>query len=94
VTTSRAAWCFVWGRRGRVVTNYHLIREAHRASVTLANKSTWDARLVSAASGKDLAVLRIDAGLIDSVLKAGRLCRARLITRGFERQEVMGESTG
>jgi S1-C subfamily serine protease len=53
---------FVWDKRGHVVTNYHVIREADRASVTLADKSTWDAKLVGAASGKDLAVLRIDAG--------------------------------
>jgi S1-C subfamily serine protease len=52
---------FVWDKRGHVVTNFHVIREADRARVTLADKSTWDARLVGEASAKDLAVLKIDA---------------------------------
>jgi S1-C subfamily serine protease len=52
---------FVWDRDGHVVTNYHVIREADRANVTLADGTTWEASLVGAAPEKDLAVLHIEA---------------------------------
>lgn len=52
---------FVWDRNGHIVTNYHVIRNADRATVTLADRSTWPARLVGKAPEKDLAVLKIDA---------------------------------
>jgi S1-C subfamily serine protease len=52
---------FVWDREGNVITNWHVIEGANAARVTLADATTWDARLVGAAPDKDLAVLRIDA---------------------------------
>jgi S1-C subfamily serine protease len=52
---------FVWDRSGHVVTNFHVVRGASRAQVTLADQSTWDATLVGHAPGKDLAVLKIEA---------------------------------
>jgi S1-C subfamily serine protease len=52
---------FVWDNRGRVVTNYHVISDANRIEVTMADHSTWKAVLVGAAPDKDLAVLQIDA---------------------------------
>jgi S1-C subfamily serine protease len=52
---------FVWDRKGHVVTNFHVIRGASQARVTLNDHSTWDAKLVGVAPEKDLAVLRIDA---------------------------------
>jgi S1-C subfamily serine protease len=52
---------FVWDDRGNVVTNFHVIRDAARADVTLADGSTWEAKLVGYAREKDLAVLQIDA---------------------------------
>jgi S1-C subfamily serine protease len=52
---------FVWDREGHVVTNYHVTQNADALKVTLADQSTWDARLVGAAPEKDLAVLKIDA---------------------------------
>ncbi|HMB70424.1 MAG TPA: trypsin-like peptidase domain-containing protein, partial [bacterium] len=52
---------FVWDREGNVITNWHVIEGANAARVTLADNTTWDARLVGAAVDKDLAVLRIDA---------------------------------
>jgi len=52
---------FVWDDRGNVVTNFHVIRDADRATVTLADGSTWPASLVGFAEEKDLAVLHIDA---------------------------------
>ena len=52
---------FVWDRRGHIVTNFHVIQGAEAAQVTLADHSTWNARLVRAYPDKDLAVLVIDA---------------------------------
>src|SRR5262249_4419728 len=52
---------FVWDEGGHVVTNYHVIKDANAAHVTLADHTTWRASLVGAAADKDLAVLRIDA---------------------------------
>jgi S1-C subfamily serine protease len=52
---------FIWDAAGFVVTNYHVIRGAQAAKVTLADQSTWDAGLVGAAPDFDVAVLKIDA---------------------------------
>ncbi len=52
---------FVWDQKGHVVTNYHVIRGASRAQITLADHSTWEAELVGVAPEKDLAVLHIRA---------------------------------
>jgi S1-C subfamily serine protease len=52
---------FVWDDDGHIVTNYHVIQNADRAQVTLADRSVWPARLVGAEPSKDLAVLRIEA---------------------------------
>src|SRR5581483_6226653 len=57
---------FIWGQRDgdsrHVVTNFHVIKGGDAASVTLADHSTWKARVVSTYPDKDLAVLFIDAG--------------------------------
>ena len=52
---------FIWDKEGRVVTNFHVIRNADRAKVTLWDQTTLDAALVGAYPDKDLAVLKIDA---------------------------------
>jgi len=52
---------FVWDRQGHIITNFHVISNADAAKVTLADQSTWDAKLVGAAPERDLAVLKIDA---------------------------------
>jgi S1-C subfamily serine protease len=52
---------FVWDTSGNVITNFHVIQNASAAQVTLADQSTWKARVVGVAPDKDLAVLRIDA---------------------------------
>jgi S1-C subfamily serine protease len=52
---------FIWDRQGRIVTNYHVIADAGRIEVTLADHSTWKAALVGAAPDRDLAVLQISA---------------------------------
>ena len=52
---------FVWDKQGHIITNYHVIQGADRATVTLADRSTWPAKLVGIAKDKDLAVLQIEA---------------------------------
>ncbi|SHO45844.1 S1C family serine protease [Desulfopila aestuarii] len=52
---------FVWDRDGRIVTNFHVIEDANRVQVTMADQSSWKAVLVGAAPDKDLAVLQITA---------------------------------
>lgn len=52
---------FVWDKEGRVVTNYHVISDAGRIQVTMADQSNWKATLIGAAPDKDLAVLQINA---------------------------------
>ncbi len=52
---------FVWDENGHIVTNFHVVRNADRVRVTLADHTTWKAAFVGAAPDKDLAVLRIDA---------------------------------
>lgn len=52
---------FVWDKAGHIITNFHVIEDASKAQVTLADHSTWDAKYVGGAPEKDLAVLRIDA---------------------------------
>jgi S1-C subfamily serine protease len=51
----------VWDKKGRIVTNFHVIRGADVAQVVLADHSSWKARLVGASPEEDLAVLGIDA---------------------------------
>lgn len=52
---------FIWDTAGNVITNFHVIQNADAAQVTLADQSTYKARVVGVAPDKDLAVLRIDA---------------------------------
>jgi S1-C subfamily serine protease len=52
---------FIWDKQGRVVTNYHVISDANRIEVTLADRSTWKGVLVGAAPDRDIAVLQISA---------------------------------
>jgi S1-C subfamily serine protease len=52
---------FLWDDAGHVVTNFHVIRGGNRAEITLADQTTWEAKVVGVAPEKDLAVLRIDA---------------------------------
>jgi S1-C subfamily serine protease len=52
---------FVWDDSGHIVTNFHVIQDADGARVTLADQTTFDAKLVGAFPDRDLAVLRIEA---------------------------------
>jgi S1-C subfamily serine protease len=52
---------FIWDSNGHVVTNFHVIRGADAANVTLSDGTTYKARLVGGAPDHDLAVLHISA---------------------------------
>jgi S1-C subfamily serine protease len=51
----------VWDKGGHIVTNFHVIRNADAAMVTMADQSSYKAHFVGGAPDKDLAVLRINA---------------------------------
>jgi S1-C subfamily serine protease len=51
---------FVWDKEGHIVTNFHVIEDGTKFSVTLGDEE-YDASLVGAAPDKDLAVLKVDA---------------------------------
>jgi putative serine protease PepD len=46
---------------GYVLTNYHVIQDARRLEVTLADGSKWQGKLVGTDPDNDLAVIKIDA---------------------------------
>ena len=50
---------FIWDDRGYIVTNFHVIKDAYSAKVTLSDQTTWDAEVVGIEPRKDLAVLKI-----------------------------------
>src|SRR3954464_2984326 len=52
---------FLWDDAGHVVTNFHVVRGASGAQVTLNDHSTYKATLVGVAPNQDLAVLKISA---------------------------------
>ncbi|KAF5201573.1 Protease do-like 1 protein [Thalictrum thalictroides] len=52
---------FVWDKDGHIVTNYHVIRNASDLRVTLADQSTFEAKIVGFDQDKDVAVLHVDA---------------------------------
>lgn len=51
---------FVWDKDGHIVTNYHVIQNADKATVMLSNGKTYQATKVGQAPEKDLAVLKIN----------------------------------
>jgi S1-C subfamily serine protease len=52
---------FVRDQQGHIVTNFHVVENASRASVTLNDGVTYEAKIVGTAPDKDIAVLQIDA---------------------------------
>lgn len=52
---------FIWDNEGHIITNFHVIQGGDRATVTLADRKTYDAEIVGVAPDKDLAVLKIKA---------------------------------
>jgi len=52
---------WIWDQAGHIITNYHVIRGANAALVTLADNKTYRAALIGASEDKDIAVLKISA---------------------------------
>ncbi|MFO0867302.1 MAG: trypsin-like peptidase domain-containing protein, partial [Gemmataceae bacterium] len=52
---------FVWDEKGRIVTNFHVVKGATELQVTLADHSTWRAVQINYDESKDLAVVWTDA---------------------------------
>jgi S1-C subfamily serine protease len=52
---------FVWDKAGHIVTNFHVIRSATGAQVTLWDHKAYGAQMVGRSPNNDLAVLKIDA---------------------------------
>ncbi len=56
---------FVWDDDGRVVTNFHVVRQAiereFRVRVVLADRTAYDARIIGVSPDHDLAVVQIAA---------------------------------
>jgi len=53
---------FIWDDKGHVITNYHVVKSAGGARVTMADHQNYPAELVGVAPNVDVAVLRISAG--------------------------------
>jgi serine protease Do len=53
---------FIISSTGIVVTNNHVVKDAHTVSVTLSNGTTYPAKIIGTDPKTDLAVLRIEAG--------------------------------
>ncbi|MFO0938226.1 MAG: trypsin-like peptidase domain-containing protein [Gemmataceae bacterium] len=55
---------FVWDDEGRIVTNYHVIRDAAMGRlgvrIVLADHSAWECRVIGVAPNYDLAVVQVD----------------------------------
>jgi S1-C subfamily serine protease len=47
--------------RGHILTNHHVVANAQKLEVTLADESKWQAKLVGSDPDNDLAVIKIDA---------------------------------
>jgi S1-C subfamily serine protease len=52
---------FIWDYNGHIITNYHVVGNADKITVTLSDQNSYPAELVGIAPSKDLAVLKIDA---------------------------------
>jgi len=55
---------FVWDADGRIVTNYHVIEEVYKRKnvsirIVMADRQTYDARIVGTAADYDLAVVQV-----------------------------------
>ena len=69
---------FLIDSSGTIVTNKHVISGAFRITVTLADHTQWDAKLLAAARMVDLAVLKIDTGRPMPFLKFANSDKAKV----------------
>ena len=52
---------FIWDKSGLIVTNFHVVQDADRVTITLHDQTSYDAKVLGVAPDKDLALLKIDA---------------------------------
>lgn len=64
VETASAGSGFVLTNDGYIVTNYHVIANAHAVRVTLYSGDTYDAEVIGGDQQYDIAVLKINAGTL------------------------------
>jgi S1-C subfamily serine protease len=90
---------FIWDQDGHIVTNYHVVKGADSAQVTLADHSTYDAQQIWAYPDKDIAVLWIRAprGKLQPIavgsshdLKVGQMSYALGDPFGLDQTMTMG----
>jgi len=73
------------GRRGVVVTNYHVVRGADAVTVTLSDQRTYGARVLGADAEKDVAVLQLEG------LDAADAARLRTVALGASSDLQVGQ---
>jgi S1-C subfamily serine protease len=74
---------FLWDEQGHVVTNGHVVLRGDAFRVTLADDTSWPARLVGAELARDVAVLKIDGAPPEGL---------RPLAVGTSRDLVVGQS--
>lgn len=52
---------FVWDKKGRIVSNYHVVHQASTLTVTFPDGTRYEAKIIGVAPDYDLAVLQIEA---------------------------------
>jgi S1-C subfamily serine protease len=52
---------FVWDSNGHVVTNFHVVEGANAVTVTLSDRSTYNAKVIGTEPEKDIAILKLAA---------------------------------
>jgi S1-C subfamily serine protease len=72
---------FVWDAQGDIVTNFHVIKGANIARVTLEDHSVWSAQLVGFSRRHDLAVLKVP----------GAASKATPVALGSSRDLLVGQ---
>ncbi len=53
---------FIIDSNGTILTNYHVVNDAQKISVTVSDGKTYDAKVVGKDQKTDIAVIKIDAG--------------------------------
>ncbi len=90
---------FVIDKEGYILTNYHVVRDAQKLEVTLADDTTVVAKVVGSDPGNDIALIKIDVGADklqvvplgdSSEVKAGQLAIAIGNPYGLERTVTTG----
>lgn len=52
---------FIWDESGLIVTNFHVVYQANKITITLSSGNSYDAEVIGTSPEKDVAVLKIDA---------------------------------